>query len=60
MILFSFTEGAGRTLLNQRKSRHELGVLEGPGEKKEHTRETYRNGKRKKLIHRAGRDLRSY
>lgn len=47
-------------MLNQRKSRHELGILEGPGEKQGHMRETYRTGKRKKLIHRVGKDLRSY
>lgn len=40
VILCSFTEGAGRNLLNQRKSRHELGILEGPGEKQGHMRET--------------------
>lgn len=32
MILCYFTEGAGRNLLNQRKFRHELGVLERSGE----------------------------
>lgn len=59
VILCSFTEGAGTDSLNQRKFRHELGVLEGPGEKRAHRGDLHK-WKKEKIIHRAGKDLRSY